>query len=484
MPIICPKCGSQAPDGHLFCNNCGGRLTPLGGPTFMEEHEDESVLGVPEKELPPFLRDMGGPGRRSQAAAPLGRLVVRTGEAMGTEFVLDRSESMIGRSPDSDVYINDKLVSRRHAKVTRSDADYVIEDLNSSNGTFVNGQRVMGSKPLRPRDTIQIGTTSLLFQMEAAGEAAPPPKADFGTMLVSSEAEEVPLTNETQAVMAEEPESQPAAPVEEPALAEEPVEQPSETAVIEPQPPFAPMEIKKEVEMPPAYAGPAPVEAAETPTSLVERPAVAEPVEAASEPATEAEPEAEVVSADEVRAVLTDTADVAVRLRDALEEAVGRSGQLSELAEALRQSVTAEWEKSSALLEQMEKTQSSLDEREDWLSRVQAGAEKQEQEIEALRSELDDAVAQRSRFQKGLAGLSDLMQALNERVSASSQQINVPELTTLVSDVVANPRDIDYASALTRRAASMSELLKAWDDVSRNLNEASEAVKRLVAEWD
>lgn len=70
---------------------------------------------------------------------------------------------LIGRLLDSDVPIPSPLVSRRHAEVTLSDGRAYLKDLNSTNGTFLNGERVVGTKILRPGDKIQIATFSYVF---------------------------------------------------------------------------------------------------------------------------------------------------------------------------------------------------------------------------------------------------------------------------------------------------------------------------------
>ncbi len=69
----------------------------------------------------------------------------------------------LGRSPDNDLQINDPKVSRYHCVIERKDARYVLKDLNSSNGTFLNAKRI-SEEPLRDGDEIQIGATVLLFE--------------------------------------------------------------------------------------------------------------------------------------------------------------------------------------------------------------------------------------------------------------------------------------------------------------------------------
>ena len=73
----------------------------------------------------------------------------------------------IGRDPSNDLVLSDAMVSRRHAIMERRGDDFVIKDNNSSNGTMVNGDKVVGDQPLRDGDLIGIGSARLLFQIES-----------------------------------------------------------------------------------------------------------------------------------------------------------------------------------------------------------------------------------------------------------------------------------------------------------------------------
>jgi predicted component of type VI protein secretion system len=92
------------------------------------------------------------------------QLVMKNGPAPGKVYSLDKSEISIGRDAGSDVFINDVEVSRQHARLNDQAGNYVLEDLGSTNGTFVNEQRVVGSRILQPGDTILLGeNVSLTF---------------------------------------------------------------------------------------------------------------------------------------------------------------------------------------------------------------------------------------------------------------------------------------------------------------------------------
>jgi hypothetical protein len=68
---------------------------------------------------------------------------------------------VIGRSPGADIVIGDDFVSGKHARLSPSGDGVVIEDLGSTNGTILNGQRVVGARPLRSGDMIDIGAVRL-----------------------------------------------------------------------------------------------------------------------------------------------------------------------------------------------------------------------------------------------------------------------------------------------------------------------------------
>ncbi len=115
-------------------------------------------------------------------------LRVTAGNAVGTEISLDE-ELVIGRSATGDGRLgDDPELSRRHARIVQRAGDQlVIEDLGSTNGTFVNGRRIEDVQTLRAGDTIEVGTTTLRV-LDASGNApqatafaAVPPPAEQAT---------------------------------------------------------------------------------------------------------------------------------------------------------------------------------------------------------------------------------------------------------------------------------------------------------------
>ncbi len=106
------------------------------------------------------------------------RMIVRTGPNPGTVFELTKEVSLIGRDVTNDVVVGDAEVSRQHSRITRTPGGYVLEDLGSTNGTFVNGERLVAPRVMNPGDLIALGeTVSLTFDAtspEAAATVAQP----------------------------------------------------------------------------------------------------------------------------------------------------------------------------------------------------------------------------------------------------------------------------------------------------------------------
>ena len=107
--------------------------------------------------------------RRPQAS-----LVVRQGARAGTVFPLTTDTVVLGREEGVDISLRDPEVSRQHARVSWQAGTYVLEDLGSTNGTFLNGMQIAGQRPLRPGDSIGLGQTILVLQPQAAAEPTAP----------------------------------------------------------------------------------------------------------------------------------------------------------------------------------------------------------------------------------------------------------------------------------------------------------------------
>jgi hypothetical protein len=113
------------------------------------------------------------------------KLVVRQGAQTGTSFPLPPHAIEIGRDETADISLQDPEMSRRHVRISWQGGRYILEDLNSTNGTLLNDTRVTAAQRLSPGDKIRMGQCVLEFQAHAepvpaqpaAGpaEVAPPP---------------------------------------------------------------------------------------------------------------------------------------------------------------------------------------------------------------------------------------------------------------------------------------------------------------------
>jgi hypothetical protein len=95
------------------------------------------------------------------------QLVMRAGPSPGRTYTLSKSDIVIGRDVNVDLVINTAEVSRRHARLFQDAGIYVVEDLGSTNGTFVNGMRVTTPMPLRSGDIIMLGEAATLVYEES-----------------------------------------------------------------------------------------------------------------------------------------------------------------------------------------------------------------------------------------------------------------------------------------------------------------------------
>lgn len=100
---------------------------------------------------------------------PTATLEVLEGPQKGHVFRLEREETIVGRLPYCDVLLTERNVSRQHARVVRTRGEFHVEDMNSTNGTFLNGKRVLTRTRLQDQDVVRIYNVALLFREASAG---------------------------------------------------------------------------------------------------------------------------------------------------------------------------------------------------------------------------------------------------------------------------------------------------------------------------
>ena len=203
MPrVYCARCGRPTPDGARFCSYCGTQLTapvppgsgmpagsglpavpggtggyPAGGaPERPGETTSTISLGRTDDDLGDDLY----PDSASFGALPPGSalLLVMRGPNAGSRFRLDGELTTAGRHPDSDIFLDDVTVSRRHAEFYRQGARFTVRDVGSLNGTYVNRERIEEAE-LAGGDEVQIGKFRLLFlTSQDLGPGPSTPSAD------------------------------------------------------------------------------------------------------------------------------------------------------------------------------------------------------------------------------------------------------------------------------------------------------------------
>jgi pSer/pThr/pTyr-binding forkhead associated (FHA) protein len=117
----------------------------------------------------PSPEEVGEPGLSSAEEAAVNALppgnallIVQRGPNAGARFLLEGERTTAGRRPDSDIFLDDVTVSRRHAEFLRRDARFVVRDVGSLNGTYVQRDRI-DEAVLRLGDEVQIGKYRLIF---------------------------------------------------------------------------------------------------------------------------------------------------------------------------------------------------------------------------------------------------------------------------------------------------------------------------------
>jgi pSer/pThr/pTyr-binding forkhead associated (FHA) protein len=159
--VFCTNCGHRNALTARFCSSCGAAMGSDSG-------EETTITFAPVDATGEILDD--------DVALAMGELpgstalvVVKRGPNAGSKFVLDGEVTRAGRHPDSDIFLDDITVSRRHAEIVRSGESYSVRDAGSLNGTYLNRERI-DDAPLSNGDELQIGKFRLVFFAGGPGE--------------------------------------------------------------------------------------------------------------------------------------------------------------------------------------------------------------------------------------------------------------------------------------------------------------------------
>ena len=187
--MFCTQCGHENPADSRYCARCGAPLVPVpagGTPRSSSIDVGESPVTstatisqvAPDRaeEATDASSAYGDLTPDDQAAvdglpAACALLVVARGPSSGSRYLLDTEVVTAGRQPDSDIFLDDVTVSRRHAEFRRIEDGFAVRDVGSLNGTYVNRDRIEDVL-LSDGDEVQIGKFRLMYfaSRRAAGE--------------------------------------------------------------------------------------------------------------------------------------------------------------------------------------------------------------------------------------------------------------------------------------------------------------------------
>jgi pSer/pThr/pTyr-binding forkhead associated (FHA) protein len=166
MPY-CSNCGKANPDEARFCSHCGARLDSEPATEAPEVPVDATAtisLAGGDRADVSSDRQLNPVDAAAVDALPVGSalLVVQRGPGAGSRFLLDKEITTAGRHADSEIFLDDVTVSRRHATFTREGDTFTVADAGSLNGTYVNRDRI-DTVLLKDTDEVQIGKYRLVF---------------------------------------------------------------------------------------------------------------------------------------------------------------------------------------------------------------------------------------------------------------------------------------------------------------------------------
>lgn len=420
----------------------------------------------------------------SVSESPAKLIVSRNGQTR--EFLLKKPDISIGRAPSNDVALSgDQLASRRHALIHFDGVNYVIRDLVSANGTYINGVELRSPTPLTNGDHIGIGEHELIF-FSTAENAAEPTTMTFhqpGTAEVNPETVPVPGqadTVEPSGAYATQGDS-----VSSGAWETAAVSQQDEEAAIKTTTEAALVETE-EIGDSAAF---------ESTVSYAEPQAPAYP-EMAGQPA---QAESELVESTIIERIeLTEESSVSeVEEGEEVEEEEVAQADIS-IAERLRPTETVNEEdmplpvpqlpEIPTILSAIKSLDSTTAEMRENLRRAKALEEEAEQLRDQLRaateaiSSHDNSVAVLAqRLRVGVADVSNRLNKVIEEVQRADESLSIADLMKLIDDVRNDPRDIYTLGSLARRARELAQFFEMHQHVNQILSECLTTLNDLLS---
>ncbi len=166
--LVCPQCGREMLSSWDSCPFCGPQTSDADGveiePLTVETRQEEGKEILADTVSVSAEPDTGGKTVKLQTSEPvLAWLIVKEGKRIGKEFRLQPDVTSIGSDVSSDIVIDDEAISRQHGKVRIEEERFMLYDLVSTNGTFVNGEQV-AQHELQDGDEVRLGSTLLVFK--------------------------------------------------------------------------------------------------------------------------------------------------------------------------------------------------------------------------------------------------------------------------------------------------------------------------------
>lgn len=414
--------------------------------------------------------------------APAKLIVSRNGQSR--EFLLKKPDISIGRAPSNDIALSgDQLASRRHALIHFDGVNYVIRDLVSANGTYINGVELRSPTPLSNGDHVGIGEHELVFFSTAESEAEPETMTFHQPTTVEANPATVPVpgqadTMEPSGAYRTQSDSTPSDFWKTEAIAEEDVEVEVKTTtaaeMIETEAiaaagfaaayeePLPPVHVDMPADMPPPF---------------VPQPEM---------------PEATIIE----RIELTEESSVSVVEEEEEEEAVAPAD--ISIAERLQPTETVNEEdmplpvpqlpEIPTILSAIKSLDSTTAEMRENLRRAKALEEEAEQLRDQLRaatdaiSSHDNSVAVLAqRLRVGVADVSNRLNKVIEEVQRADESLSIADIMKLIDDVRNDPRDIYTLGSLARRARELAQFFELHQHVNQILSECLATLTELLS---